>query len=869
VTPLELFNRLRDRLNRRSLARELDDEIALHRRLLERDAGNVFRERFGNDTHYREETRDMWSLGLVDDLLQDLRFAMRAIRATPSFSFVVTLTLAIGIGATTAMYTMVDAILLRPLPYPHAESLVQLVDVQEDGRETPASYPDYLDWRERTRDVLSEVGVAFGNGEVLQESGGAEQIFGARLSANMPALLGVQPILGRMFTEAEVAPAAPRVVLLSEALWRSRFAGDRSIIGRTITLTGLPATVIGVFPAGSNALLPMAQQWSRRQLPDFWMPLRLDVKHAPAGLHWLGVIGRLAPGVGVERARARLAAIAVGIQQDGAMKHGIHANPLAPALIGSYRAPLALLFVGVAMLLIVACANVASLLLARAAARRREFAVRAALGAGRRRLVRLLLIESLVRSLVGGAVGIVFAYAIVAVMRARFGGSVARVADASVDGRVLAAAVLISLLCGVAFGLMPALRVGRADLVADLRDGSRGVMGSVSRDRLRRGLVVIEVALSFMLLVTAGLLARSVAGLLAVPTGFDTSDLIAGDTWLPSSRYRDSVSQKLFFDKWTDALSATFGATHVTLASDLPIAGGTDGSVGVEGRPMEQDLQNVEKRIVGTNYFDVLGAHLAAGRFFTSGDVLGAPPVVIINQTLARQAFPNGSAVGKHLGFDWGINGYQTVVGVVADLREGSLKGPPMPAIYISAEQRPNSSMHALVRTTAPATEAAATFRRTLRAIDPAVPLVITETMGDVVRTDTAQARQSMALLGAFALMALVLAAVGLYGVISYAVAQRMQELGIRAALGARPHDLMRLVVGQAAGLAVVGILVGLAGASLGRRLIAAQLFGVGASDPATLAGAAVMLLFVALAASTVPTRRAAHVNPLEALRGE
>jgi putative ABC transport system permease protein len=869
MTLLELFNRLRDRLNRRALARDLDDEIALHRRLLDRDTGGAFRRRFGNDTYYREETRDMWSLGIVDDLLQDLRFVARSIRATPAFSLIVTLTLALGIGTTAAMYTVVDSILLRPLPYPNPGTLVQLIDAAKDGRETPASYPEYLDWRERSGDILIEVGTAYGTGEVLQREDGAEQLMGARLSANMPALLGVHTILGRMFTEADEPPTAPRVVVLSEALWESRFGGDASILGRTITLTGQPNTVIGVFAASSNALVPSARQWSNPRLPDFWAPLRLDEKESPRGLHWLDVVARLKPGIDPARARARLAVIAEGIQHDRGTTHGIHMQSLTGALVGNYRAPLGLMFVAVAMLLLIACANVASLMLARTAARRREFAVRTALGAGRNRLLRLVLLESVVRATIGGAVGVGAAYVLVAIMRARLGGSVARMADASIDARVLALAVIVSLACGIAFGLIPALRIGRADVVGDLRDGGRGVLGSASRDRLRRALVVVEVALSFMLLATAGLLTRSVASLLAVPKGFDANNLVAGYTWLPSTRYKDSVSQRLFFDRWTDALGGKFGAAHVTLASDLPIAGGTDGDVKVEGRPDTDGIPNVEKRIVGANYFDVLGAHVLAGRFLTTADVLGAPAVVVVNETLARQAFKNESAVGKRMTFGWGIDGYQTIVGVVSDVREGSLSRPDRPAIYISAEQRPNSSMRALVRTTAPLPEVVAALRRTLRDVDPTIPLVTTETMTDVVRTDTSQQRASATMLAAFAIMALTLAAVGLYGVISYSVAERTQELGIRAALGALPSDLMRLVLRHAGALAGTGILLGLAGAFTARRLIASQLFGVGPSDPVTLVGATVLLLIVALVASMVPTRRAARADPLAALRAE
>jgi putative ABC transport system permease protein len=403
-----------------------------------------------------------------------------------------------------------------------------------------------------------------------------------------------------------------------------------------------------------------------------------------------------------------------------------------------------------------------------------------------------------------------------------------------------------------------------------VRAGWRGLPGWVARDRVRRVLVVGEIALSFMLLATAGLLTRSVAKLLAVPTGFDATNLVAGSTWLPSTSYPDSVSQRNFFDRLTADLGAVYGAQHVTLASDLPITLGVDGSVSIDGRSdKDGPMPNAEKRIVATNYFDVLGARVVAGRVFRSTDVLTAAPVVVVNQTFARQIFPNENAVGKRVGFDWGIEGKETIVGVIGDLREGPLAQPPHPAIYISAEQRPNSWMSFIVRTNETPTAVAGTFRQVLRRIDPTIPLVETETMTSVIRADIQQQRISMMLLGGFALAALLLAAIGLYGVISYTVAQRTQELGVRAALGALPRDLMRLVLRQTALFVGIGLALGAAGAFAARALVAAQLFGVSARDPATLVAAATLLAGVAFVATIIPTRRAAGADPLEALRAD
>lgn len=871
MTPLELLRRLGDRFRRARLARELDEELRHHRALLERDrlAGDT-RRALGNLTRYREETRDMWSLGSLDDLLLDLRFVFRALRSEPAFSLVVTLTLALGIGATIAMYSVIDRVLLEPLPYPAPGSLVQLADVQQQDREAPADYPEYVDWKERTSGILSDIGVSVNDAEVLQQTTGAEQLQGTRVSVSLPVMLGIQPLLGRTFRPDEERVGAPRVVILSEALWRSHFGGDRGVIGRPIMLTGQPFVVIGIFPSAPNVRPPSVAQWSHAALPAFWVPLRLDATSSPRGFHWLNVVGRLKPGVSIEQARGRAVGVAASIQQDEHITNGLHINPLGPVLVGGYRQPLELLLAAGALLLVIACANIASLLLTRAAMRAREFAVRTALGAGQGRLLRLVMAESLVRAAVGGALGVGLAFVLVRGIRGWLGDALPRLSEASIDGRVLAVAVVVTTACGLALGIVPALRAARGNVAGTLRDGGRGMAGSGARDRVRRVLVVGEIALSFMLLATAGLLTRSVAKLLAVPTGFDATNLVAGSTWLPSTSYPDSVSQRNFFDRLTADLGAVYGAQHVTLASDLPITLGVDGSVSIDGRSdKDGPMPNAEKRIVATNYFDVLGARVVAGRVFRSTDVLTAAPVVVVNQTFARQIFPNENAVGKRVGFDWGIEGKETIVGVIGDLREGPLAQPPHPAIYISAEQRPNSWMSFIVRTNETPTAVAGTFRQVLRRIDPTIPLVETETMTSVIRADIQQQRISMMLLGGFALAALLLAAIGLYGVISYTVAQRTQELGVRAALGALPRDLMRLVLRQTALFVGIGLALGAAGAFAARALVAAQLFGVSARDPATLVAAATLLAGVAFVATIIPTRRAAGADPLEALRAD
>jgi len=801
---------------------------------------------------------------------RDLVQVLRSIRRTPTLTVVVTLTLALGVGATTAIFSVMDVILLRPLPYESSNRLVQLFDVQRDVRDLPASYPEFLDWRARATDVLSDAGVVIGQGEVLSGGGDAEQLQGAMTSVNVPAMLGLAPILGRGFRADEEGPAASHVVILSEGLWRRHFAGDPGIIGRKVTLTGEQFSVIGVFPSSSRAILPSRWWFAHGKPAEFWRPLNLTVENSPRGMHHLDVVARLRPGVSAVAAAARLDALAATLKREGVSTHGISLTPLSTSLVGDLRTPIELLFAAVTLLLLISCANVANLLLARATARRRELAVRAALGAARARLVGHMLLEGVVRGMIGGACGVGVAYGVVVLARGALGTSIARIAEATIDGRVLAATLAISLLSGILVGVVPALRSTRGDLVTDLRDGARGVMGSVSRDRFRRALIVGQIALSVVLLTTGGLLARSFQNLLSVPMGFDPRGLISARTWLPTLRYADSLSQIAFNSRLRDAMGATFGSRAVTLASALPVEGGTSGSVDIEGRTFaDGDAPLAEKRVVSNTYVDVMRAHVRSGRSFGPGDALGATPVAMVNEAFARRWFPGENPVGHRLSFGWGTSARQTIVGVIADVREGALDAASKPTIYVPAEQVPNSFMYTVVRTERPTVDVANAYRRALRMLDPALPAMDVRLVSDVIGSTVRQRRLTAAVLGTFAITALVLAAIGLYGVVSYSVTQRTQEFGIRAAVGARSVDLMQLVLRQSAGLVLWGIVIGIALSAAAHRLVTAQLFGVTGSDPRVVALTAVTVALVALTASAVPTIRASRIDPLQALRGE
>ena len=798
-------------------------------------------------------------------MLQDLRHALRTIRHAPGFSVVVTLTIALGVGATTAMFSIVDAVLLRPLPYPAQGSLVKLFDTQS-GRDVGAlSFPEFIDWRDRGSEVFESVGAFGARGEVLSGVGEAEQLLGVQASLEIPGLLGLRPILGRGFLETDERSGGPHVVILGEHLWRSHFGSDPAIVGRTLTLTGVSYEVIGVFPSTASAILPSPYYMARAKPADFWEPLQRDPKTAPRGLHQLDGIARLRSAVSLAQAAGRVDAIADSIKKDRSTTHGLHLRALATVLVGDLAAPLALLLAAVALLLLIACGNVANLLLARSASREREFAIRTALGADRGRLVSLVMVESVTRAAVGGLFGIGLAYAIVNVARSMLVGSIPRVAAAEIDGRVLAVACGLSLVSGFFFGVTPALRASRRDLVAGL-SGARGSVEHISRDAVRRTLMVGEIALSFVLLVAAALLAESYVRLVNVQKGFNPEDLITARVWLPSTRYADGATQNAFFDRLTERLDGDFGAQAVTLASDLPIEGGTYGGVGLTNPRFPDGAAHVEKRIVSSNYFDVLKARLVRGRFFRPSDVPGSQTVVVVNETFAR-LWLEGDPIGQGVAFAWGIDGTQSIVGVVADVREGGLDQQSKAAVYISRAQRPNSDMHLVVRTSRATSEVMTRIRASVAGLDAALPVIDVRSVDDIVAASTRPQQLTGSVIGAFAVSALALAAIGLYGLISYAVAQRRQELGVRAAIGARPRDLMLLVLGQSLRVTAIGIVWGAAGALAASRLLSAQLFGVGGRDPRVYAVVTLLIVVVALFASALPALRATRANPLDALR--
>jgi predicted permease len=690
------------------------------------------------------------------------------------------------------------------------------------------------------------------------------------MSAVLPRLMGAATIAGRAFAPGEDARSAPRVAMLSEGLWRRRFGGEPGVVGRAITLEGLPFTVIGVFSSGPRSIVPTHLAAARRA--DLWVSLRLNEEVTPREMHFLNVVGRLRSGLPMAQAEERVAALGRRLQQAEITDHGLRIEPLERIVIGDSQPLLVALAGAAGMVLLIACTNVANLLLARSAGRRREIAIRAALGAARGRIVRQLLAESLLLALLAGAVGAFVAWAGVAGLRA-FGPMVPRLTEAAVDARLLGFALLLSLLTGLLFGLLPALRVSRPVLGEVMKVGAQGSLGGPARDRLRAVLVVAEVALSFALLIGAGLLIRSLDRLLAVDKGFDAERVVTASLHLPHSRYPEGHQQAAFFRELRQRLAALPGVRSAAFATDLPLAGDSNGPFAIEGRTLPPDVQpTASKRVVTLGYFDVLGTRLLDGRAFDERDVAGAPVVVMINQALARRYFPGENPLGRRIGFEWGITGMQEIVGVVADVRERALSEPAAPTIYISHAQRPDTSdtgMFLLLRAAGDPLALVPRVREVVYSLDRDQPITEVQTLEDIVGSRLADRRLAMALFGAFSTLALVLAAVGLYAVISYSVLQRRQEIGLRMALGARAQEVSRGVLRQGIGLIAAGAVLGALAALWLGKFLSGLVFGIGTTDPATFAGVAFLLVTTAILASLVPALRAARVNPARVLRSE
>lgn len=806
-------------------------------------------------------------------LLQDIRYALRALKRAPGFTLVALATLTLGIGGTTAIFSVVDAVVLRELPYPEADRLVALARSRDAGDSSAFAPADFLDVTREIRALSATAGYREDIVD-LTGAGDPERLEAIQATAGFFDVLEAPALLGRTFTSRVDKPGGPRVAVIGEGLWRRRFGARPDIVGTEVRLNGEPTTILGVMPA-----------WVRHpQAVDVWLLSPLPVPTSPVAVEgdllaqrdvqYFGVIGRLAPGVTRAQANAELDALAARQARDFPATNAadtLFAWPLRDRLVGETRTPMLVLLGAVGVVLLIACANVASLLLARGAGRRRELAVRAALGASRRRLVRQLLTESLVLAGVGGALGIVTAAWLVDVLTRVAPASVPRLAEVRVDPRVAMFAAACTLLVGLAFGLLPALTASAPSVGTDLKDGGRS--STSGRTRARNVLVVAELALALVLLIGAGLLLASFVRLRAVDPGFRTSSLVAVELPVPLSRY-DDAGQRRFYRSLYERLQEVPATAQSAIVFPMPLrnsaASGRYDIVGKPRTPADQPI--AELSAVSPGYFAAMGIARLKGRDFTALDGHDAPPVAIVNRTFAEREWPGRDPIGEHVVLGGPASDRENwieVVGVVADSRRATLRAAPVPSLYLPYQQFTLPYMGVVLRTDAGLDAVAPVVRSVVRDLDPDLPVGEMFTIEQMIDRSTGDSRFRALLVASFALVALALATVGVYGLISYTVNERVPEIGVRLALGASPAQVGRLVVGQGLKLALAGVAIGAAGALAATRLLGSMLFGIEASDPVVYAALTVVLLSIAGLASWLPARRAMSVDPVAALRAE
>jgi putative ABC transport system permease protein len=803
----------------------------------------------------------------METLWQDVRYGLRMLRKAPGFSALAVATIALGIGANTAMFSILDAVLLRPPPYREPQRLVYVRDIQPQLRDLPASYPEYLDWKEAS-DLFA--GSAAYNPGRLPLTGGAEPIYVsvAAVSASLFDLLDIRPLRGRLLEPSDDSESAERVALLGYGLWQSRFGGASDVLGRRIEIDGRPTTVVGILPPAAQAQLPSELRTGRTT--DVWLPLRLTPESSPRGTHFLTVVARLQPGTTIEQAQRRIELLAGSLKQDGRTEHGILLVPVAERLVSRSRPIVALLMAAVGFVLLIACANVANLALARVSARRREMAVRAALGARPQRLMRQLLVESLLLAAAGGTLGVLLAAGSLRVFSASAGADLLRAGEARLDAGVLAFCLGLVLLTGVLFGLAPALQARRVELNETLQQGGRQAASGAGTHGYRRALVVAELGLSLVLLVGAGLLLRSFGNLTGQQLGFDPERLLTFRISLPEVRYDSGERVSRFYDDARQGVASLPGVEGASLVSSLPIEGGSNGDFNVEGMAWPAGHSPLaEIRVVEPGYFGLMRIPLLRGRLLQDTDTPEAQRVMVVDQTFAREVFGSGDPLGRRVyqGDGGSDDPRFEIVGVVGDVQHWSLGSERRPAMYFSHRQQSARGQSMLVRAKGDPSSLVDSVRRRILEIDKDLPIARVRTMQQVIGEDLAQRRLALGLLVSFAVLALLLAALGVYGVVSNAVAQRTQEMGVRMAFGAERRDILVLVVTQALRLCLAGVAAGLPAALAVTRLMRSQLFEVSASDPATLLAVPLLLTGVALLASYWPARQAARLEPLVALR--
>ena len=814
----------------------------------------------------------------MNTLWQDVRYAARVLWKSPGFTAVALLAVALGVGANTAIFSVVNAVLLKPLNYKDPGQLVLIFhNYQKIDLKASVSAPGYAYYRDHAKSFSDVAALSSWNVNLTGE-GEPERLQGMAATANIFPALGVAAAQGRTFSAEEDAPGNNKVVVLSDAFWRRRFGGV-PVVNKTVTLNGEPYTIVGVMPPGFQ----LGREWGAQQAPDVWTPIAFKPQQLdPAtGLtnEYLSVLARLRPGVRLEQAQAEMDSIAADLRRQympgaDASNWGLLLTRFDEFVVGKIRTALYILLGAVAFVLLIACANVANLMLARAAVRQKEIAVRTALGASRWRVVRQLLTESVLLSLVGGGAGLLLAMWGVDLLLRLDDNKIPRAAEIGLDANVLLFTLGVSVLTGVVFGLAPAFQTSNVNLHDTLKEGGRSGRGNVRRG-VRNALVVAEMAFAVVLLVGAGLLIRSFVRLQQVDPGFQPRGVLAMQVSLPPTKYTDQARRAAFARQMLEEVRALAGVRSAATTTTLPMSGwNQSGSFQIEGRvvPPGQSSPHGDRWMPSDDYFQTMGIRLIKGRYFDARDAADAPGVAVVDETLARKYWPGEDPVGKRISFETqdGQRRWREVVGLVGHVRNQGLEGDSRGQYYVPYAQRAtNTDLFVVVRTDGDPAALAPAVRGRIAAVDRDLPVYRVTTMERMVSDSLAQRRFSMFLFGVFAALALALAVVGLYGVMSYAVAQRTHEIGLRMALGAQGRDVLRMVVGQGLWLVGLGLGLGLAGALALTRLMSSLLFGVSAADPLTYAGIALLLGAVALLASYVPARRATKVDPMVALRYE
>ena len=898
---MTLWSRIRDwsraTFGRSRMESEMGSELKFHieayaedlvrRGVPRQEAVRRARVEFGGIERAKEECREARGVTLLQSLVQDVRYGLRMLRRSPGFSVVAILTIALGIGATTAIFSIVDATLLHPLPYPHSEQLVRIEDelpgvgAQDVGMSVP-------EWKDLQRSGIFENVSPIGGGDVnLTGSSQPTRIRFLNVTPNYFAVLGVKPQLGHSFNPEDQTPGFTLEILISDGLWKRAFAGDPGILGKSLRLDNDLYRVIGVMPAGFHDPGRTADERNT----ELWAASGFSGAPAPPPMRNTRIlqaaIARIGNGITIAEAQSRTDALVASLQKQYPVDYPVQSAwkvrlvPLKETVIGNVRQSLILLLGAVGLVLLIGCVNVANLLLARASARGREMALRQALGAARQRLIRQLLTESLLLSLLGGIVGLAILFSAKAFLLQMIPDNLPQLNEVSINWAVLLFALVASLAAGAIFGLAPALHAGRFELTTALKEAARGSTGTGEQARTRRILVITEFALSLVLMIAAGLLLRSFWDLLNVQLGFRPQNIMVVRTWLPvpndpATDIYGTVPQEVALLREISRRCKTLpGVEEVATGSlaSVPLGHGwrdlNPYPVQFEGRETPADQAPIVNRSTVTpEYFHLLGVTLLRGRFFTDMDNATAPTVAVINESLARTYWPNGDALGQHIKRP-ADTAWSTVIGVIADARKESLAGPAAPELYLSAYQRRMKDVAIFVRGQLDTSAIPVQVREQVQAIDSELPVFGARTLDETVTESLSARRFSMEMVGLFALTALLLAGMGIYGVISYIVSERTHEIGLRLALGAQTSSILQMVLRQGLRLALAGAAAGLVCALIVSQLMAGLLYGVKPADPLTFAAVAALFILVALLACYIPARRAIRVDPIVALRYE